>query len=269
MDFGSFVGHLALANVHQAGDALTTAIVNFNPQAASQAEIDDLNDHCHALAAEIAIAEQTDEVSHQKVLTLNQTLTDDKTAAGMLGDQLLAATTAGNAANVAILTPKLETVMAQIETIGGPTGDGTASGTLFDAIQMHARNEDRLHRLQTAHAGMVAQVTTANARLAKARDDLQDAKDEAATAAETQRQAERDAGLMRGVDANHIAQTAMEQKIAQLKAAARAATINADSLRASTSGGAADIVAQTLAGAAPAPMSALEKLAVLTGRKTA
>jgi hypothetical protein len=156
----------------------------------------------------------------------------------------------------------------QITTIGGDEGDGSVSGTLFDAIQNHVQSEGDLHEWQTVHAGAVAALTTARSRLEKAKNDMQHATDQEVRAKERQAQAERDAGLKGTGLAQNVALSAMQAAADAAKQRARAATINTESIKATTGNSADDIVAAALAEArTEAPVSALDRLAKL--RKTA
>lgn len=265
MSAGAFLAQMGIARLGKLGDNITTALVKFDPETASQVEIDNMAQHSRELANRVAEAESKEEEDHKKVTLLNAQLTRTAQAAQILGQQLQAAQTTGNQVVVASLTGQLTPLLSQLEQIGGDEGDGSKSGTLFDANQDHVASEADLHEWQQVHAGTVAALTTARSRLERAKSDMQHASQQEARAREKQAQVERDAGLKRGLDTGSVALSAMQQAAEESKKRARAATINTEALKASTSTSADDIVAQTLAAQA-SPVSALDRLAKLTGK---
>lgn len=268
MSAAAFIAKMGISRLGKIGDQITTALVQFDPETASQVQIDDMATHCQQLSTRISQAEPEEERTHKAVLVLEQQLGDTSRAAKMIGDQLaVAQSDTVQAGKISGLNTQLNTLMDLIEKIGGPELDGSASGTLFEARQDHAQAEGDLHEWQTVHAGAVESLSTARKRLETARHDMERAAQQEARAQERQSQASRDAGLKQGLDTQNVALSAMEQAAAAARQRARAATINADALKASigtAAGSAEDIVKQTLAAAATAaPTSALDRLARL------
>ena len=267
-----FLAKMGITKLGKLGDSITTAIVQFDPETASQVEIDNMAQHCRDLASRIAEAETKENRDHKTMDDLRTSLNNTTQAAGIVGNQLTAAHTADTKGSVqmfaATLEASLNKLMDQIATIGGDEGDGSVSGTLFDAIQNHAQSEGDLHEWQTVHAGAVAALTTARSRLEKAKNDMQHATDQEIRAKERQAQAERDAGLKGTGLAQNVALSAMQAAADAAKPRARAATINTESIKATTGNSADDIVAAALAQArteAP-PISALDRLAKLQNK---
>lgn len=263
-----FLGKMGIARIGKLGDSITSALVQFDPETASQVEIDNMTQHSREIAGRIAEAEPKEEHDHQRVTELTIKLNRTKQAAQVLGGQLQAAQEAGNAALATTVTASLTALLGQIEELGGEEGDGSKAGTLFDAIQDHVQSEADLHEWQQVHAGTIAALTTARSRLDKAKRDMLHASEQEQRAHERQAQIERDAGLKSGLNTGNIALSAMQQAAEESKKRARAAMLNADALKqaSSTSTSADDIVAQTLAAQAPSPVSALDRLAKLTGK---
>jgi chromosome segregation ATPase len=259
---GGFLARMGIAKAGKLGDAVITALVSFDPQTASQVQIDQMAKHCQDLAARVAKAEPEEERTHALVTQLQANLARTAQAAHVIGDRLKTTT---DPTQVTALNGQLTTLMDQIEEIGGPEMDGSTAGTLFEAAQDHTAAENDLHEWQTAHAGYVASLTTAKSRLEHAAKDMARAQQQADRAKEQQQQAEQDAGLKAGLDTNNVAFSAMEQRAAALKQVARASQINTDGLRAvaNASHSADDIVNATLAAATTAE-SPLDRLARLS-----
>lgn len=254
-----FIAKMGISKLGQLGDAITTAIVQFDPETASQVEIDNMAEHCRELATRISKAETTEERDHKTMDDLRTSLANTVKAAGLIGAQLEAAQAAGDKVKSATLDASLNKLMDQITTIGGEEADGSVSGTLFDAIQNHAQSEADLHEWQSVHAGAVAQLTTARSRLEQAARDMAHAGEQERRAKERQAQAERDAGLKAGMGQTNVALNAMQKAAAEAKERARAATINTDTIKQTTGNSADDIVAAALKEAAT-PVSALDRL---------
>lgn len=257
-----FIGKMGISKLGQLGDAITSAIVKFDPETASQVEIDNMAAHCRDLATRIATAEQTEDRDHKFMDVLSKQLGDTKRAAEVIGTKLEATT---DMVQKAVIDAQLTKLLDQITTIGGEEGDGSKDGTLFDAIQNHAQSETDLHEWQTVHAGAVAQLTTARSRLEQAARDMAHAHEQESRAAERNSQAERDAGLKKGLGTGNIALNAMQQAAEDAKKRARAMTINTDSIKATTGNSADDIVAAALAEATP-QLSALDRLRKLNAK---
>ena len=220
------------------------------------------------LGMRVSQAEETEERDHATMNTIQGNLDRTKQAATLLGGQLQAATAAGDQTKVASLTASVTQLISQIEHIGGEEGDGSKSGTLFDAIQAHAQSESDLHELQQVHAAYVASLTTAKTNLEQAKSDMAHAQQQEARAHELQHQAEIDQGLKSGLSTTNVALDAMRATAAAARVRSRAAKLTTAAMKEASGGNTDDLVAATLASAsAPAtPMSALDKLAKLTGK---
>lgn len=266
MSAGGFLAKMGIAKLGKLGDAITNAIVAFDPETASQVEIDNMAEHCRDLAKRIADAEAVEARDHKTMDDLSKSLTQSMKAAEIVGNQLAAAQASGETVKAATLEASLTKVMDQITTIGGEEGDGSKSGTLFDAVQNHAQSEADLHEWQQVHAGAVAQLTTARSRLEQAARDMAHANEQERRAKERQAQAERDAGLKSGNGTTNVALNAMQQAAEDAKKRARAATINTETIKSTVGTSADDIVAAALKEATPT-VSALDRLKAMQAKK--
>ena len=150
-----------------------------------------------------------------------------------------------------------------MKEIGGDTApyDGSIAGTLFDATTDLSKAQADLAEWQNVHQQAVQQLTTAQATLKHAKDDMERAQRDADRAKERQRQAEEDANLRGGLNQGAgVAINAMAATAAKARESARAATLQADALRAAKGGDADAIVAETLASTKPSPKSVLDDL---------
>lgn len=260
MSTTSFLTQLGIAKMGKIGDAIVSALVQFDPETASAAQIAEMDANCNHIAARVAKAEAQVESDKATIEQLETALSRNTQAAKILGERLQAAQTSGD--DVTSLNNKLSTLLDKIEQIAGEDGTGQSAGTLFDAKQHLAESTVDLSEWRETHQRGVAQLTTARERLSKAHSAMEHAVEEKQRAEERRRQAERDAGLKSGLDTGNIALSAMEQAAQDAKRAARAATIQTDALRQSGSNSAEDIAAETLADQKP-KASALDRLAKL------
>lgn len=258
MSTASFLAQMGIAKMGHIGDAITSAIVNFDPATASQAQIAEFRQHSNEIAARVAKAETEASNAANSVAALKAKLERDRTAAKALKAQLQGLSEEQAAASPTMTG--LRTIIAQMKEIGGDNMDGSG-GTLGDAISDSEHAKADLIEWRGVHDQAVAQLTQAQAQLKHATDDMARAERERTKAAERQHAAEADAHLRAGVG-NGIALDAMTQRANKLREDARAATIQADALRSAKGGDADAIVAAALASAAPKPsiMADLDKL---------
>lgn len=257
----SFLAQMGIAKMGKIGDAIVTALVQFDPETASAAQIAEMDTNCYQLAARVAQAETAVETNQRAVDQLRTAFDRSKQAATILGERLQAATQGDAVADT--LNTKLTTVLNELEQIAGEDGAGSTSGTLFDAQQNLVESQGDLVEWRDTHAHAVLQLTSARDRLRRAHAEMQHAVQEQQRAEERRKQAERDAGLRQGLDTTNVALSAMERAADDAKKAARAATIQTDALRETTGKSAEDIVNEALA-QQPKP-NALDRLAKLTG----
>lgn len=265
----SFIANMAVAKVGGIGQSVATALAKFDPDTASQVDIDNMDREFKKLGALVAKAEQDEIRTHKVTTDLETTLSQTIKASSILSGQIDAADAAGNAGLSATLNSQLNTLVTNIEEIGGNPADGTVSGTLFDARQEHALAESDFHELQQLHAGSASALTTARSRLDKARADMARAGRAEVAAHEREARAEQVAGIKTGLSGSGIALQVMEKQAADSKERSRAAILNAEALNktSETSASAADIVSRTLSSAAAIPQeSARDRLARLTGK---
>ncbi len=259
MSIFGFMAQMGIAKAGKLGENITSAIVSFDPITASEAEIAQMDAHCRELAARVSQAEGEEERSHQQCTQIEKELSRTISAAKIIGEQIKTTT---DAATVASLNGKLSKLMDAIEAIGGAEGDGSKSGTLYEARIDHAAAEKDLHDWEATHAGAVKLLSTANDRLHHAVHDMERAHQDELKAKERAEQAERDAGLRHGLDSNNVALSAMEAQRAKSQERARAYQINADALKAVGPASTEDIVNATLT-EVPQATNPLDRLARL------
>jgi chromosome segregation ATPase len=256
----SFLEHMGIAKMGHIGDQLTTAIINFDPATASQAQIAEYNAKCDGIEHKIAACETA-------VATANSTMTS-------LQAKLDRAREAGKAMKVAIgaatddtvkakLTEQAMTVMTQIKQVGGSSLDGLADGDLFEAKADLARAQSDLAEWKNVHQQMIAQLKSAKGDLQHAQDEIARAQRDKERAQARAAQENADAGLRSGLGTGASpAIAAMQAQAAKLKEDARAATLHADALHQTSHSDADSIIADVLAKGTPAPnvMDDLSKL---------
>ena len=263
MSKASFLAQMGIAKMGKIGDAITTALVRFDPETASAAQIAEMDDHANELASRVAQAETQVETDQRQVMQKQDALDRNQQAATILGTRLQAASDANDVALVESLTNKLTPVLNEIEHLGGEDGSGETAGDLFDAKATLQQSLADLFEWQETHRGAVEQLASARDRLRKAHTDMERSAEAQRRSEARRQQAERDAGLRQGLDTTNIALSAMEQAAIEAKQKARAATIQTDVLRHTGSASADDIVAETLASQKPKPASVLDRLAKL------
>lgn len=273
MSVGAFIGQMVVAKVGNAGNSIAMALAKFDPETASQVDINNMKTEFSKLGGLVAKAEPEEERTHKIVTDLETRLARTIQAAGILSSQIDAANAAGNAGLAGTLSSQLTTQTTQIEEIGGDSADGKTSGLLFDAIQDHALAESDLHELQQLHAGSAAALAQAETRLQRAQADMQRAARTEASAAEREKRSEQLAGIKTGFGGSGVALQAMEQAAAASKVRARTSIVNAEALTkvTETTASADDVTNRILASAAATGTgeSAQEKLRRMLGNKAA
>jgi hypothetical protein len=268
----SFITSMGIAKAGGIGQSIASALARFDPDTASQVDIDAMNAEFQKLGGLVAKAETDEARTHQAVTTLEERLARTVKAAGILSGQIDQATP-NNATLASTLSVQLTTLVSQIEEVGGDPADGTVSGLLFDARQEHALAESDFHELQQLHAGSATALATARQNLTKARADMERAGRQEAAAHEREARAEQLAGIKTGISGTSIALQAMQKQAEESKQRSRAAILNAGALTnvTDTTASADDIVRRTLAdpSATGGGESAQDRLARLLGKKAA
>lgn len=254
--------------VGNAGDAMMAWYAKHDPETASQADIAELGQRAEELAHRIAEIEGEYEHDKHNVEGLHAKLDRDLQAAQVIESTAdpsnLTAST-----RVTTLTSQLNAVLSEIETLGGEDGSGSATGRLFDAKTTLSAAEIDLAQFREAHTRAVDDWTNAEARLRKARSDMEHASQQEQYARERAAQAQRDAGLLHGSTTGHVALDAMEKVAETARQAARTANIQAEALRRTQGADVSSIVNETLAGTQTPndkTESVLDRLSRLKGR---
>lgn len=257
-----FLAKFAGKKFGNSANNLAVWVATKDPETATDVDIDNLRVNFENFGKEVATYAPREEQSHTAMDTLRTQLDRTKQAAQVLGRQLQASPENTD------LTARLTTLVTQIKDIGGEEGDGSHSGTLFEAIVDHQQAEDDLHQVQALHAG--AAKALADSQLARQRKlaELSRSKLQEQVQADRLHHAEQLANLTnRASGVGSAAFSAIDASIAASQQRSRAAKVNADALAAvkERTTNADDIVSQTLAATPPSPTSVLDQLAKLTG----
>ena len=88
MSKASFLAQMGIAKMGKIGDAITSAMVRFDPETASAAQIAEMDDHANELANRVAQAETQVETDQRLVMQKQETLDRNQQAATILGTRL-------------------------------------------------------------------------------------------------------------------------------------------------------------------------------------
>ena len=211
--FGNFLGQ----KVTDIQNGLSQVVVYFDPDTASQAQIQTIADAVSSLNGRLAQLQVNVEQAQKKVDADNSAIHQRMDAAGILSGQ-------GK-------DDKAASLLDEIEKTLKPALDGD-SRDLADIQSSIAQIESRKGELE-------AKLHSAKSRIDNARRDMERAKIDQARAQDTEDQAKRDAGIIKTVSGLDVASDAMEK-------AAQAARVKAEQAR---------MNAKSFAGAAPVSKS--------------
>lgn len=246
----SFLARMGIAKMGHIGDSITSALINFDPETASKAQIDEYAAKTNEIEHRVAKAEEAVNAANVSVSALQVKLERDRTAAKALRQSMSATT---DQAISTKLTIQATAIIAQMKQIGGDEMTGEKSGDLFTARADLAQAQSDLTEWQNVHQQAVQTLTSAQSALKHARDDIDRAQHDKERAELRSQQADADAQLKSGLSSTGgIAIAAMQQNAAKMREDARAAQLHSDALKSASGGDADAIVAETLAGAKPA-----------------
>jgi hypothetical protein len=267
MSLADFAAKFSIAEAGKAGHSLAAAIMGLDLNTASQVDVDNLEATFLKYGQEVSHFEPDEERTHQAVTALEARLARAKAGAEIAGTQWKAAQAANNADLITSTTTQLNSVLATIEEIGGTEGDGSKSGTLFEARIDHKRAEDDLHQVQALHNTAADVLTKAKAERARKIAQVQRADRDVAREKDHLQHAREMSGLQAGMQSGSEALSMMDQHIAKAKETARGMQVNADALaRASDASASGDSVVDKLLAGAPPSESPMDRLARLTGK---
>ena len=171
-----FMKNLGKQKLGDAGRSLTEAIVSWDPEAASQAEIETMIDDLDKITREAANARQTFQKDKQQADAARGNYDRHLQAAEILSQKLEAAKTGGNEAEVQSLGASLEKLLKELET-------------LRPEVEREAKDADDAKSVMEEleeFAGMAAQkLKTARSQLEAGKRDMQRAELEKQRAQET------------------------------------------------------------------------------------
>jgi hypothetical protein len=246
----SFLTHMGIAKMGHIGDAITTAIVNFDPETASVAQIAEYRTHCDDIEHRLAKAEQTFNAASKAMNELQVKLDRDREAAKSLRTTIGATT---DQATITKLTTAATTIITQMKQIGGDEMDGSVSGQLFDTKTDLTQAQSDLTEWQNVHQQAIQQLTTAESTLQHAKSDLERAQHDQERARMRAQQADADANLKSGLNTGGgVAIAAMQASADKARENARAASLHVEAMKEAKGGDVDAIVAETLAKAKPA-----------------
>jgi len=214
----SFMKNLGKQKLGDAGRSLTEAIVSWDPEAASQAEIETMIEDLDKITREAANARQTFQKEKQEADAARANYDRHLQAAEILNQKVEAAKTSGNQADVQSLSASLEKLLKQLET-------------LRPGVEQEAQEAEEAKSVMQEleqFAGMAAEkLKTAKAQLAAGKREMQRAELEKKKAQERAAQAERLAGLRQETSNLGVALSAMNRQTEKAKAETAAASMKA------------------------------------------
>jgi hypothetical protein len=249
--FTSLLGQKA-QEIH---DGIIKTVVAFDPQGATQAQIDEYSHNVDQLADIAARAETQAQADQKKADELGVSLEQHIHAAEILSAQVDAT---ADAAAKSAKQKGLDKIMADAEQIKHQHDDAVTS-----AAQSRTYADER----KDTHQAAVQKLLTARTRLEAAMRNQQRSHDEATIAAQRAADAKTAAGLTSGLDTMDTALSAMDANAARDHQKAMAANMTAGALSAHADGDAEAAAALAAAsGNAPATsISIADRLAALKG----
>lgn len=216
-----FMKNLGKQKLGDAGRSLTEAIVSWDPEAASQAEIETMIDDLDKITREAANARQTFQKEKQQADTAKANYDRHLQAAEILNQKLEAAKAGGNEADVQSVGASMDKLLKELET-------------LRPEVEQEAKDsEDAKSVMEELEqfAGMAAQkLKTARSQLETGKRDMQRAELEKQRAQDRAAQSERLAGLKEETSNLGVALSAMNRQAEKARAESAAASMKASLL---------------------------------------
>jgi chromosome segregation ATPase len=213
-----FMKSLGKQKLGDAGRSLTEAIVSWDPEAASQAEIETMIEDLDKITQEAAKARQTFQKDKQQADAARANYDRHLQAAEILNQKVEAAKTAGNEADVQGLNASMDKLLKQLETlrpeVEREAQDAEEAKSVMEELEEFAR--------------MAAEkLKTARSQLEAGKRDMQRAELEKKRAQERAEQAERLSGLREETSNLGVALSAMNRQAEKSRAESAAAGMKA------------------------------------------
>jgi len=211
--FGNYLGTKA-KDLH---DGLVKAVVAFDPEGASAAQIEEYKGQVDQLAAIAAKAAQQAQADEARVQQLSADFDRHKKAAGLLAGQIDSAEGADKAAR----EQALEKILDEAERL--KTDLATAQTSLADSQGYYGERKE-------VHARAAEKLLRAKSVLEAAVRDQERARQEAERAAERKRDVQQSAGLTNGLDTMDVALDAFKANASAARQKAEADKLTANAL---------------------------------------
>ena len=236
--FGNYLGVQAKA-LH---DGVVKTIVSFDPEGASQAQLDTYGATVHELEGIAAKAETQAQADERSVTALTVRAEQHVHAVELLEGQI------ASEGDEKVRSAKQK----GLDKVGADAG--RILGELEDAKKAAADSRGYADQMKAAHAQATEKWRTGKARLETAKREQERARQEASRATERRADAERANGLAGGLDTGDLAINAMAANTAALRQKAEGAKLTTAALTACSVGDdeAAKALAAVTSGAAPA-----------------
>ena len=214
----SFMKNLGKQKMGDAGRSLTEAIVSWDPEAASQAEIETMIEDLDKITREAATARLTFQKEKQEADAARANYERYLQAAEILNQKMETAKAAGNQADEQSVSASLEKLLKQLETLR-PEVEREAQEAEEAKTMMEELEE---------FAGIAAtKLKTARSQLEAGKREMQRAEMDKKRAQERAAQAERLAGLKQETSNLGVALSAMNRQTEKARAESAAASMKA------------------------------------------
>jgi chromosome segregation ATPase len=210
--------------LNDAQKALTEAVVAWDPEGATEAQIAEYSEKVDELARVASKAQRELEEDKNKATVARQAFELKRKAAGILSGKI-DATTEGDTAKAQTLETSLNSLVDELETLKAEVADLEA---------MAADSEAYYNERVAKHALGVDKLKKARSALAQAVREQQRAKDFRERQEERKAEANAAAGVSDDLDTVDIALNAMKRNSAKDREAANAARMTADALSTGT-----------------------------------
>jgi chromosome segregation ATPase len=253
----AFLRNFAGVKADNAVQAGVEALVRWDPEGASEAELLTMEQHLDDLGRQVAVARQSYDRERREAETIEQLSRQRMAAAEQLQGQISAE---GDPGRRAALERSLETLVAMLEEMAPE-----AEREKRDAIDA----KDFLEMLEKTYAEAGGKLKAARAELERARRDMTRAGHQRMSAERQAEAARQAAGLTRATSSVSVALKAMQEAAARDLASADAAMAKAKLLRPTRPEQEDPNIAAAMAAAAgksPAPQNLAERLAALKAR---
>jgi chromosome segregation ATPase len=252
-----FLRNFAGVKADNAIQAGVEALVRWDPEGASEAELRTMEQHLDDLGRQVAMARQSYDKEKREAEQIETLSRQRMAAAEQLQGQIA---TEGDAARRAGLERSLETLVKMLEEM---------APEIEREKQDASDAQEFLEMLESAYAQAGGKLKQARAELERARRDMVRAGQQRETAERQSEAARQAAGLTRSTSSLNVALNAMHEAAQRDLASADAATAKAKLLRPTRPEQDDPNIAAGMAAAAgksPAPQSLSERLAALRAR---